>query len=135
FAALIVLLQHHIDDARDRVGSIDRGGTVLQHLDALYRVDRNGVQGNESCVLPEAKMPRRSWCWLSRSSRLGVQPGGDPTAWQCQQRARVERKVPLRADNGFSPTFPCQTEGVTSGVMRGRERSRQRVRGKLAPGV
>ena len=48
FAALIVLLQHHIDDARDRVGSIDRGGTVLQHLDALYRVDRNGVQVYET---------------------------------------------------------------------------------------
>jgi hypothetical protein len=42
FQALVVLLQDEVDHAADRVGTVDRGGAVLQHFDALDR--RIGIE-------------------------------------------------------------------------------------------
>ena len=46
--ALIILLEDDVDDARNRVCPVDRRGTVLQDLDPLHRVDRNGIQIDEA---------------------------------------------------------------------------------------
>jgi hypothetical protein len=39
FDALVVVLEDDVDDAADRIGAVDRGCAVLQHLDLL-----NGIQ-------------------------------------------------------------------------------------------
>ena len=43
-AAFEVLAQDEVDHAADRVGAVDRGGTVGQHFDALDRQHRDRVQ-------------------------------------------------------------------------------------------
>ena len=50
FSTLVVLAQDDIDNARDGVRPIDRGGAVLEYLDSLHRTQGDTVQVDERIV-------------------------------------------------------------------------------------
>ena len=55
-AALVGVLQHDVDDARDRVRTVLRAGAVAQHFDPLDRADRNAVEIDRARALAELRL-------------------------------------------------------------------------------
>ena len=98
---LEVVLENDVDDAGDRVGAVQRGGAVLQHIDALDRVHRDRVEVDEGTLAII-----RQWV-IGRAAAID------------QHQGRVHRQAAQRDTGGTRGESGGKGRGNRTAVVRG----------------
>ena len=111
--ALVVLAQDEVDHARDGVGTVDRGGAVLQHFDALDRAERDRRQVGRLAVQLVAGEARQA---------PAVDQDQRARAAEAAQRGRLQAEG-RRADHGAGVEVARARRGghVLQQVLRRRD--------------
>jgi len=114
FGAVEILAQDDVDHATDGVGTVQRGGAVGQHLDALHRRHRDGV---EVGIAAQRRRVRRAAAIDQHQSAVRADAAQVDVGYALGAAARARAEVAERGERGIAQHIGHRD--MAAGVDRG----------------
>ena len=125
-AALVRVLQHDVDDARNRIGAVLRARAVAQHFDPLDRADRNAVEVDRARALAElgfGREGRRRVAPLAVHEHEHLVRAQVPQLRRAHEVREVRVRLPRQVERGYErlqrrADFAGQRRGLANRIRR-----------------